>query len=93
VDTQAPTTDNSISLTGYADDVAPNTGDCGTGTTTNDTSPLLKGTVTGLKEGDSVQIYEGTTLLGTATVTGGSFSYQLSNVSEGPHSYTAAIVD
>ncbi|WP_228301552.1 BapA/Bap/LapF family large adhesin [Acinetobacter soli] len=93
VDTQAPTTDNSISLTGYADDVAPNTGDFGTGTTTNDTSPLLKGTVTGLKEGDSVQIYEGTTLLGTATVTGGSFSYQLSNVSEGPHSYTAAIVD
>ncbi|WP_163068052.1 Ig-like domain-containing protein, partial [Acinetobacter baylyi] len=93
VDTQAPTTDNSISLTGYTDDVAPNTGDYGTGTSTNDTSPLLKGTVSGLKDGDVVQIYEGNTLLGTATVTGASFSYQLSNVSEGTHNYKASIVD
>ena len=94
IDTSAPTADNAVAITAYIDDVAPNTGEYGTGTSTNDTTPTLKGTVSGLKTGDVVQIYEGTTLLGTATVSGSAWTFATPALADGStHSYTAAIAD
>jgi hypothetical protein len=94
IDTGAPTADNAVAITAYIDDVAPKTGEYGTGTSTNDTTPTLKGTVSGLKTGDVVQIYEGTTLLGTATVSGSAWTFATPALADGStHSYTAAIAD
>jgi len=93
IDVTGPTLSNAVAITVYGDDVAPATGDFGTGTSTNDTSPLLKGTVSGLASGDVVKIYEGSTFLGDAVVSGSTWSLQLSGVTVGAHSYTAVITD
>ncbi|MGN7733697.1 Ig-like domain-containing protein [Ensifer sp. 22564] len=93
IDATGPTVGNTVEITAYADDRPPALGDFGSGSSTNDTTPLLKGTVSGLATGDVVKIYEGTTFLGNATVAGGSWSLQLNGVSEGAHSYTAVITD
>ncbi|MDM0106155.1 Ig-like domain-containing protein [Variovorax sp. J22R24] len=93
IDTTPPIEGNEIAITAYGDNVAPQEGDFGSGTSTNDTSPLLKGSVAGLQDGDVVHVYEGTRLLGQAIVSGGSWSLQLTGVSPGLHSYTAVIVD
>ncbi|WP_426391353.1 Ig-like domain-containing protein [Variovorax sp. R-27] len=94
IDSSAPTTDNAVAITAYTDDVAPNTGEYGSGTSTNDTTPVLKGTVSGLKAGDVVQIYEGTALLGTATVTGATWIFATPALANGStHNYTAVIAD
>ncbi|UVH56699.1 Ig-like domain-containing protein [Variovorax paradoxus] len=94
IDNSGPTTDNAVAITAYTDDVAPNTGEYGSGTSTNDTTPVLKGTVDGLKTGDVVQIYEGTVLLGTATVTNAAWTFATPALANGSaHTYTAAIAD
>ncbi|MDW9652892.1 type I secretion C-terminal target domain-containing protein [Sinorhizobium meliloti] len=93
IDATGPTTGNAVAITAYADNQQPVAGDFGNGTATNDTTPLLKGTVSGLQASDIVQIYEGTVLRGTASVTGGSWSFQLGEATEGAHSYTAVITD
>ncbi|WP_284336576.1 Ig-like domain-containing protein [Comamonas sp. NoAH] len=85
--------DYAIAITSFADDAAPNVGDYAAGTTTNDTSPLLKGSVAGLEVGDVVKIFEGSNYIGTATVSGGTWSYQLSAVASGEHIYSAVIFD
>uniref|UniRef100_UPI0018DB278E Ig-like domain-containing protein n=1 Tax=Variovorax sp. E3 TaxID=1914993 RepID=UPI0018DB278E len=95
VDTHAPSAADgySVAITAYTDDVPLATGDFGTGTSTNDTKPVLKGTVAGLVQGDVVQVFEGTTLLGTASVTGQTWSFALAATSVGEHTYSARIVD
>jgi len=93
VDTAAPLAGNSVSIGSYTDDAAPQVGNFGDGSSTNDTTPVLNGTVSGLNGGDSVQIYQGTTLLGNATVTGGSWTYALPTLAEGSYSYHAVISD
>ncbi|EPL05345.1 Ig-like domain-containing protein [Pseudomonas sp. CF161] len=93
VDTVAPLTGNSVSITSYTDDVAPQVGSFGSGRSTNDVAPLLNGTVSGLNSGDSVQVYQGATLMGTASVSGGTWTYPLSGLSEGTVTYHAVIVD
>ncbi len=95
VDTTAPSTADgyAVAIVNFTDDVAPQTGVQGAGTSTNDTAPLLNGSVTGLQAGDVVRIYEGTSLLGTATVSGGTWSFQLAATTEGVHSYTAKLAD
>ncbi|MGJ7505097.1 Ig-like domain-containing protein [Variovorax sp. ZT5P49] len=94
IDNSGPTTDNAVAITAYTDDVAPNTGEYGSGTSTNDTTPVLKGTVDGLKTGDVVQIYEGTVLLGTATVTNTTWTFATPALANGSaHTYTAVIAD
>lgn len=82
-----------LEIHGYQDNVAPNEGTFEGGTSTDDTSPLLMGQVEGLEPGDVVKICEGTELLGQATVTGDSWTFQLQNVPDGEHSYHAVIVD
>ncbi|KIQ02455.1 MULTISPECIES: Ig-like domain-containing protein [Pseudomonas] len=95
VDTQAPTAQDGydVAISSYTDDVQPQTGVFLDGSRTNDTSPLLNGTVAGLVPGDRVLVYEGATLLGAATVNAGSWTFQVVNAAEGPHSYTATVVD
>ncbi|RUR67473.1 BapA prefix-like domain-containing protein [Variovorax guangxiensis] len=94
VDTSGPTTGNAVDITAYTDDVAPNLGDYGSGTSTNDTTPVLKGTVSGLKAGDVVQIFEGSALLGTAAVNGTAWTFALPTLANGSrHTYVAVIAD
>ncbi|MBB6155241.1 5-methylcytosine-specific restriction endonuclease McrA [Pseudomonas sp. JAI115] len=93
IDISAPTSGNAVAISSYTDDVLLNTGNFGAGTQTNDTAPVLNGTVSGLSDGDVVLVFEGTTLLGTATVTGGTWTYQLSGLSDSSHTYHAVIAD
>ncbi|WP_019658315.1 Ig-like domain repeat protein [Variovorax atrisoli] len=94
IDNSGPTADNAVSITAYTDDVAPNVGDYPSGTSTNDTTPVLKGTVSGLKAGDVVQIFEGAVLLGTATVNGAAWTFALPVLANGTaHTYKAVIAD
>ncbi|MEK7344351.1 MAG: hypothetical protein AAB176_01550, partial [Pseudomonadota bacterium] len=73
VDTTAPTT--TAAVTGLVDNVGALQGNVATGTTTDDTSLIVTGTLGGatagasLAAGESVRIYDGTTFLGNATVT------------------------
>ncbi|XPV67831.1 MAG: Ig-like domain-containing protein [Halarcobacter sp.] len=68
IDTSAPT----ANLTSATDNVGSVTGGLSSGDTTDDTSLLLAGTN---ESGSTVKVYNGTTLLGTATVTGTSWTY------------------
>ena len=96
VDTTAPTQTATIAT--YTDNIGTNVGTYGSGTTTDDTTPVLNGTVVGgaLGAGDVVRIYEGTTLLGTATLdaprTGWTFAPAALAVGS-THTYTARVAD
>ncbi|QZI68267.1 FG-GAP-like repeat-containing protein [Pseudomonas protegens] len=93
VDTSAPTTGNTVAITSYSDNVAPQVGNFGDTSSTNDSTPLLNGSVSGLNSGDIVQVYQGATLLGNATVSGGTWSYQLNTLTDGDYAYHAVITD
>jgi hypothetical protein len=60
---------------------------------TGDTTPSLSGTVTGtLATGDVVRVYDGSSLLGNATVTGSNWTFTPETaLSEGAHSFTAVV--
>src|SRR5262249_39988335 len=78
------------------DDFGTIKGTFGTGTSTDDTRPLLNGTVSGLQTGDFVRIYDGATLLGTATLntTKDGWTYQVtSNLAETAHTLKEVITD
>ena len=79
----------------YADDVLAVTGSFGSGTTTNDTTPVLNGTLgAGLGAGEVVRIYDGATLIGTANVVGTTWTFNLPALADGSiHSYTAVVED
>ncbi|MHC8397992.1 beta strand repeat-containing protein [Pseudomonas sp. MDT1-17] len=93
VDITGPTVGYTVSLDTYTDNVFALLGDFGTGTSSNDTTPVLNGTVSGLASGDTVRVYEGATLLGVATVSGNTWNYQLGTTAEGAHTYHAVISD
>ena len=77
--------------------ITTDTGATGTisgGGTTKDNTLLLSGTVSDTGSGvSSVQIYDGVTLLGTATVNSGNWSYTTTALSDGAHSFTAVATD
>ncbi|MEF3675252.1 Ig-like domain-containing protein, partial [Citrobacter freundii] len=89
VDTQAPAAPVIVSAT---DDVGNAPTDLPTGSRSNDTLPLLKGTGT---VDSTITIYDGATLIGTATVvSGGTWSFQVTQpLSEGPHALSAIATD
>ncbi|MFB5746114.1 hypothetical protein ACE38U_14650 [Cedecea sp. S5-13] len=96
IDTTAPIT--TASVTGVADDVGTVTGNVARGGSTDDTSPVVSGTLSSaLVTGETVKVYDGTTLLGTATVdsVNNTWSYAdtrtLANGST--PSYTARVAD
>jgi len=78
-------------ITSATDDVAPVTGALTGGARTNDTAPLLNGTLTGpLNSGEVLAIYRDGTKINNATVTGTSWTYQDSGLVDGTtYSYTA----
>ncbi|MCG8551003.1 MAG: Ig-like domain-containing protein, partial [Desulfobacterales bacterium] len=68
LDTAAPTAD----LASAGDDEGAITGPLSSGDTTDDTTPVLSGTC---EAGSTVQVYDGTTLLGQANVTGTAWTF------------------
>jgi len=77
-----------ISIIGYFDEEGPETGFFTPGSTTDDTSPLLQGTVTSFNSGDSVFILRDGMVQGSASVNSatGTWSYQDSGLVDG-HTY------
>jgi hypothetical protein len=82
-------------ITHLLDAVGEITGPLTSGSATDDSSPLLEGTLPGAEAGSQLRIYDGATLLGTVTLTAGqtAWSYQLSNLADGPHSLSVVVVD
>ncbi len=73
------------------DDVGTKQGAITNGTSTDDNTPTLSGTATA---GDTINIYDGTTLLGTTTVgSDGTWSYTTSALADGQHSLTVTVSD
>ena len=94
VDTVAPTT--TASVTAIQDDVGAFTGTVASGGVTDDTSLVVSGTLsTGLITGERVRIYDGSSYLGDATVSGTSWTYADSRtLTDGQSvSYTARVSD
>ncbi len=75
VDSIAPALTSSIF---YYDNVGEKQGQFGSGTTTDDRTPTLFGSLMGgLDAGDQVVVYDGSTLLGTAFVSGNDWRFDL----------------
>ena len=94
VDTVAPTT--TASVTAIRDDVGAIRGTVASGGVTDDTSLVVSGTLsTGLITGERVRIYDGSSYLGDATVSGTSWTYADSRtLTDGQSvSYTARVSD
>jgi large repetitive protein len=84
IDTLAPAAPASLTLAPASD--SGTAGD----NLTNDSTP----TITGAAEaGSTVKLFEGATLLGTATATGGVWSITSSTLGEGAHNLTATATD
>ncbi len=83
VDTTAPT---APAITAFSSD----SGVAGDGLT-NDNTLVLSGTA---EAGSTVQVYDGATLLGTATANGsGAWSFATATLADGAHSFTAKATD
>ncbi|WP_052696984.1 Ig-like domain-containing protein [Pantoea sp. SM3] len=88
IDTGIPTT---VSALVVSDDAGGSTGNLTSGQTTDDNTPTFGGSA---EAGSTVSIYDGTTLLGTATATGGTWTFTPSAVlSNGSHSFTFTVTD
>ena len=61
--------------------------------TTKDNTLALSGTLSVAKGFSSVQVYDGATLLGPATVSSGNWSYTTAALLDGSHSFTAKATD
>ena len=106
IDKTGPIADG-ITIDSYYDSITPNTGDYGTGSTTNDKAPLLKGTVKAdatrlndIAHNDYITIYQNGVAIGTTSVDGaGHWTYQVGDdanntgLDEGKYTYTAKLTD
>ncbi|WP_445502950.1 Ig-like domain-containing protein [Microvirga sp. G4-2] len=79
-------------ITVVNDDIAPVTGPVANGGSSDDTTPTL---TIAAEAGSTVRIYDGMTLLGTATetATAGTFIFTTAALAEGSHSFTATATD
>ena len=69
-------------------------GSLGSGSTTTDTSPVLNGTLgTALSGSQYVEIFDGATSLGHATVSGMTWTFNVPAASYATHTYTAQVKD
>jgi hypothetical protein len=96
VDTHASGSNDgvAVSIIAVNDDVAPITGTVANNGVTNDTTPTLSGTLTGTLAGDEViAIYRDNTRIGTATLSGSTWSYADSGLADGVHAYQARVED
>jgi hypothetical protein len=92
------TTPPSATTINYIDSVGPEQGVFGDGTTTDDSRPVLTGRLgADHAPGDVVSIYEGSKLLGQATVTGQDWTFDLGALgtlaNDTTHTYTAIVTD
>ncbi|MDD5358630.1 MAG: Ig-like domain-containing protein, partial [Sulfurovaceae bacterium] len=92
-DTVAPT--QTVTITSITDDVDPVMGDLGNGSTTNDTAPILNGTLSEvLDSNEVVAIYKDGVKVGEATVNGTTWTYADSGLANGEdYTYTARVED
>lgn len=93
IDTTPPT--QTVTVTTVTDDVLPVTGTIPKGGTTNDTAPLVSGTLSVvLGAGESVQVLRNGTPVGTASASGTNWNYADSGLTSGnTYAYTARVVD
>jgi hypothetical protein len=88
IDTTPPTAPVIVAI---SDDAAPFIGTIANGGATNDATPTLSGTAVA---GAVVSVFDGSTLLGTATANGaGNWSFTPSAVADGGHIFTATVAD
>lgn len=89
IDTTAPLAPD---ITAVTDDVAPVTGNVGSGQSTNDTRPTLCGTG---EIGATITVYDGGVSIGTTTVnSSGNWSFTPQNaLSDGTHTFTVRATD
>jgi hypothetical protein len=81
-------------ITAVADDHAPVTGNVNVGGATNDTTLALTGTVSAaLGAGQTLNVYDGATLLGQATVSGTNWSFTTPVLGGGGHNLMVQVVD
>ncbi|WP_035065256.1 Ig-like domain repeat protein, partial [Nitratidesulfovibrio termitidis] len=92
VDTSTPP--QSVTISGYMDDQAPVTGTFGFNVPTNDTTPVLEGTISSALAGNEVvAIYRDGVRIGTASVSGTMWTYQDAGLGDGDYSYVARVED
>jgi hypothetical protein len=76
------------------DDAGISTGALANGSTTDDTSPLVRGSISSaLATGDSVIVFRDGVRIGQANVSNGEWSFADANVAAGKHSYAARVED
>ncbi|MBF0125277.1 MAG: hypothetical protein HQL60_08070, partial [Magnetococcales bacterium] len=82
-----------VTISSISDDAGSITGTIATTGSTDDTTPTLAGSISAaLGSSESVAIYRGSTKIGSATVSGTSWSYSDSGVTDGnSYSYTARV--
>ncbi len=81
-----------VIITQVFDNIGVQTGALALGHSTDDTTLALSGTLSApLNMGDVVFVYDGTTKLGTATVTGTTWTYTTGTLGVGPHDLTARV--
>ncbi|MDO6646717.1 Ig-like domain-containing protein, partial [Acinetobacter guillouiae] len=85
----------SVIISTVTDDVAPGLGNVANGGSTNDTTPLLGGTISaGLNSGERVVILRDGAVVGTATVTGTTWTFADAGLVDGStYIYTARVED
>jgi hypothetical protein len=84
-----------VSITGAEDNVpASPVSNIVAGTTTNDNTPTLQGTLSSaLNAGETVVVFDGDTRLGTASIDGTDWKLVASSLGNGEHSFTALVED
>ena len=92
VDTIAPTL--TAAVTGAENNVGTTPTNVATGATTNDNTLGLAGTVSAaLASGDVVAVYDGSTRLGVATVSGTTWTFGTAGLTNAAHSFKAQVED
>ncbi|WP_396440998.1 Ig-like domain-containing protein, partial [Limnohabitans sp.] len=86
LDTAAP----AVTLSAVTDDVGSITGPVASGSSTNDTALVISGTN---EVGATVAVYNGSTLLGAATVTGTSWTYSATVANGSTYQFNATATD
>lgn len=86
------TPSQTASITQVLDDVGASTGPLAQGATTDDTTPTLSGTLSAaLTATQTLRVYDGSTPLGGATVSGTNWSFTPSALASGSHSFSAVV--
>jgi alpha-tubulin suppressor-like RCC1 family protein len=92
VDTAAPAA--TIATVNYVSNVGANGGVIPVGAITNDSTPLIQGTLSGpLSAGESVVVQQGGQDIGTATVTGTAFSFTIPTLSSNTYTFNVRVAD